>query len=87
MEEKKTVEEQSLVFSPPSFFSSDSLAVDRIPDAIQKEFDRIPMVPKSKGTMIDEFVRIAKEKLPAKEDYKFWGGDPQPWRNGDDSVV
>ena len=74
-------------FSHPSFFSSDSLAVDHIPDAIQKEFDRIPMVPQSKGTMIDKFVRIAKEKLPAKEDYKFWGGDPQPWRKGDDSVV
>ena len=38
-------------------------------------------------TMIDEFVHIAKQKLPAKEDYKYWAGDPQPWRNGDDSVV
>ena len=80
-------------------FGSDSLAVDHIPTAIQDAFNQIRMMPPSnetgaaaaaapERTMIDEFVHIAEQKVPAKEDFKYWAGDPQPWRTGtDDSPV
>ncbi len=38
--------------------------------------------------LMDSLVAIAQNKQPAKQDVKYWGGAPLPWRNGtDDSPI
>jgi ankyrin repeat protein len=40
------------------------------------------------SVVMEELRSIAERKEPAANDVKYWGGDPQPWRNGtDDSPV
>ena len=40
------------------------------------------------ATHLDQFVRYASKQTTAVNDYKYWGGAEQPWRNGvDDSPV
>lgn len=37
------------------------------------------------ASLFDDMRECAARKLPAEVDVKYWGGDPQPWRNGTDN--
>ena len=75
-----------------SIFPTHRLSTDDIPHEIIDEFHEATVKSNDAAAaserLVEKLVSIAKRKTSAKEDVKYWGGHPQPWRNGtDDSAI
>jgi len=77
-----------------SIFPTHRLSTDDIPHEIIDEFHQATVksndatAAAASERLVEKLVSIAKRKASAKEDVKYWGGHPQPWRNGtDDSAI
>ena len=69
------------------------LSTDDIPHEIIDEFHQATVksndatAAAASERLVEKLVSIAKRKTSAKEDVKYWGGHPQPWRNGTDDTA